>query len=54
MTTAEANLIRRRALADAPGPLPSLTALARTVRSTWLVQEVVVSWQVSRTLQVLL
>ena len=32
---------------------PSLRALAGTVRLTWLVHEVLVSWQVSRTLHVL-
>ena len=53
LTTAAANGIRRRALADAPGSRPSLRAVARTVRLTWLVHEVFVSWQVSRTPQVL-
>jgi hypothetical protein len=53
LTTAAVNVIRRRALADADGSRPSLAALARTVRLTWLVHEVLGSWQVSRIPQVL-
>lgn len=53
LTTAAANVIRRRALADAPGSRPSLRALAGTVRLTWLLHEVLGSWQMSRTPQVL-
>ena len=53
LTTAAANVICLCALAYAPGPPPSLRALARTVRLTWLVHEVLGSCQVSRTPQVL-
>lgn len=49
LTTAAANVIRRRAMPDADGSRPSLRALARTVRRTWPVHTVVVSGQVSRT-----
>lgn len=48
LTTAAANEIRRRALADVPGSRPSLRALAGTVRLSWLVHKVLVSWQASR------
>ena len=53
LTTAAANVTHLRAFADAPGLLPSLRALTRTVRRISLVHEVLVSGQVSRTPQVL-